>query len=68
MNRRNFFYLLDLVAIVIIVIGFRLAAQAGQGLGVVQNDGYAASGGILILLGGFLLGVSVASMSKKKDK
>lgn len=50
--------LLIIVAIALVIEGFRLATQAGMtGLdGSIQNDGYAMSGGILILLGGSLLG------------
>lgn len=38
-------------------IGFRFVTQAGQGLGVVQNDGYGAIGGIMLLLSGILFGL-----------
>jgi hypothetical protein len=45
-----------ILAIVTIYIGFRFVTQAGQGLGVIQNDGYAGTGGVLILLGGIAIG------------
>lgn len=48
-----------LVAIIVIVIGFRLASQAGQRGVVVQNDGYAGSGGVLILIGGIIAGIAI---------
>jgi hypothetical protein len=45
-----------ILAIITIYIGFRFVTQAGQGLGVIQNDGYAGTGGVLILLGGIAIG------------
>ena len=53
---QTFKRVLALAAIIAIIIGFRFVTQAGQGLGVVQNDGYAGSGGVLILLGGIAIG------------
>lgn len=51
------------VAGVAVYYGFRFVTQAGQGLDVIQNDGYGGSGGVLILVGGFILGYLV---QKKK--
>lgn len=56
MKSENLRMVLGLAAIVVIFIGFRFVTQAGQGLGVVQNDGYAGSGGLMILGGGIILG------------
>lgn len=52
----------------IALIGFRFATQAGQGLGVVQNDGYAMSGGFLILLSGMIGGWLLKSELEGKNK
>jgi hypothetical protein len=41
--------------IVLGYFGFRFVTQAGQGF-VIQNDGYAVTGGIIILVCGLLLG------------
>jgi hypothetical protein len=56
MAKKLFKSCLTLASLVAIVIGFRFVTQAGQGLGVIQNDGYGASGGVLILLGGIAIG------------
>lgn len=49
-----------------IIEGFRLATQAGMtGLaGSMQNDGYAVSGGLLILIGGIVAGLLCATRAK----
>lgn len=52
--------LITLVSIGLIWYGFRLATQAGMELKL-QNDGYAMSGGLLILLGGIGLGIVLNS-------
>lgn len=39
----------------IIYNGFRLVTQAGQAALIIQNDGYAVTGGVMILLGSVLL-------------
>ncbi len=57
-----------LAALILIVIGFRLAAQVGQGLDAIQNDGYAGSGGLLILAGGVLVGLHVGINSWGKNR
>jgi hypothetical protein len=57
----------QLLSVIVIVVGFRFITQAGQGVGVVQNDGYAGSGGALILLGGVTYGyLSGRSTTQKK--
>ena len=58
---RSFLFIL---AAILIFIGFRFVTQAGQGLGVVQNDGYGGTGGIMILAGSFLAGYLVAKKEK----
>jgi predicted tellurium resistance membrane protein TerC len=45
-----------LIFIAIIFIGFRLVTQSGEPEVFIQNDGYAMSGGVLILAGGMGLG------------
>lgn len=57
---------LSITALILGYYGFRFVTQAGQGLGVVQNDGYGGTGGLMILAAGFLLGlVTVTSKDKK---
>lgn len=56
MNTRHLRTIITLAAFVSVYFGFRFVTQAGQGLGVIQNDGYAGSGGVLILLGGIAIG------------
>ncbi len=69
MKTKQLLSLLQIAAIVIVVIGFRLATQAGQDMSLPQNDGYAASGGILILIGGAVLGATLATNYRgRKDK
>lgn len=58
--------LLGIIAAGLIVTGFSLAAQAGQGLDAVQNDGYAGSGGFLILVGGIVIGWLMSTATRKK--
>ena len=57
--------LIILGAFVGIIYGFVLVTQAGQGVGVVQNDGYAATGGTLLLLSGLVLGYESTRIKKK---
>lgn len=52
-------YRSDLVlvaALIVAVIGFRLVTQAGQQGVIMQNDGYAVSGGIVLIIAGVLFG------------
>jgi hypothetical protein len=56
MSKKGIRYVTTIVAGVMIYFGFRFVTQAGQGLGVVQNDGYGGSGGVLILIGGLIIG------------
>lgn len=53
-----------LIAVVIIIVGFRLVTQAGQPWPLMQNDGYAVSGGLAILLGGIIIGWLLAKREK----
>ncbi len=46
-----------ILAFIISYIGFRFVTQAGQGLDAVQNDGYGGTGGALIMVSGFILGM-----------
>jgi hypothetical protein len=54
-----------IVAVTMIYYGFKLATQAGQPWPVFQNDGYAGSGGVMILIGGILLGWLIGKQKKK---
>ena len=66
MSSRNASFI-QLLAAVVAFIGFRLACQVGQEGVVIQSDGYAVSGGLLILLGGLIFGyVSARSTTQKK--
>lgn len=56
MNQKTIGTLLWVISAVLLFLGFRFVTQAGQA-SVIQNDGYAVTGGVLIVLGGFLLGV-----------
>ncbi len=50
-------WLILFAAIVNLYFGFRFVTQYGQGLNVVQNDGYGATGGIMILVSGIVVGL-----------
>lgn len=52
-----------ILALIIVYVGFRWVTQAGQGFAA-QNDGYAVSGGLFILLGGMVIG-TWAALKKK---
>lgn len=55
---------LALLSAVILIVGFRLVTQAGQPWPLVQNDGYAVSGGLVILLSGMIIGWLFAKREK----
>lgn len=65
MNKSFFYRLAAVTALAVLYLGFRLVTQAGQGLDAVQNDGYAGTGGVLILLSGITIGW-LAGVGKKK--
>ena len=67
---RNVRIVLALIALAVVVEGFRLATQAGlpAEAGFIQNDGYAMSGGLLILLGGLILGYLLAKQTRQKGQ
>jgi drug/metabolite transporter (DMT)-like permease len=44
------------IAVLLGVFGFIFVTQAGQGLNVPQNDGYAVTGGVMLLLAGLIEG------------
>ena len=48
--------LIGLVAIILVVFGFRFVTQAGQGLNIPQNDGYGATGGVMLIVAGLIEG------------
>lgn len=54
--------LILVLALIAAVEGFRLVTQAGTTgfAGSIQNDGYAVSGGILLLVAGVVLGILIA--------
>lgn len=61
---------LGIIVIGLVVIeGFRLVTQADlKGLdGSIQNDGYAISGGLLILVGGICLGYIFARYGHRRN-
>lgn len=58
--------LIALLIVLIEIIGFRLVTQAGQPWPLIQNDGYAVSGGLVIFIGGTLLGWLVTRMKLRK--
>ncbi len=65
MNNKAIRTIMFLIAIVVGYIGFRFVTQAGQGLDAVQNDGYGGTGGFMILISGFILGVLSVNKSKE---
>jgi len=56
MSKRAQFFCYYAVVGFLIVRGLQYVAQSGQGLGVIQNDGYTVSGGIMLLIAGILIG------------
>jgi hypothetical protein len=52
----------------LIVKGLQNVAQSGQGIGVVQNDGYTVSGGIMFLIAGILIGYDLGRRKMLKRK
>ncbi len=65
---KNINVLLLIVSVGMVYAGFRLVTQAGQGLAVAQNDGYASTGGILIFAGGAAIGRLVGEYYERKSK
>lgn len=57
-----------LAALIVVYLGFRMVTQMGQAGFVIQNDGYAVTGGLLILVGGVIFGMHIAPQSKKRGK
>lgn len=55
-----------LVAAILAFVGFRFVTQAGQPLPIIQNDGYAVVGGVMIFSSGML--VSRAIWEKRNGK
>jgi len=47
----------SIVVILLIWQGMRFVTQAGQGMDMPQNDGYAVAGAALILVAGILIGL-----------
>lgn len=67
MNLKIKVFVLNFSAFLLAMFGFRFVTQMGQGVGVVQNDGYGATGGIMLLVAGLILGYS-STISKDMDK
>ena len=57
---------LIVLAFILSVYGFRWVTQAGQGINVVQNDGYGATGGVFILAAGLIFGWALAKRQPKE--
>ena len=59
--------IITVVVVAIVFEGFRLVTQSGLtgAAGSTQNDGYAASGGMLILLGGSVAGYLLGRTKQK---
>ncbi len=57
-----------IIAAVVIYFGFRFVTQAGMAFMMPQNDGYAMTGGLMILAGGILTGMWISKSSKTKGK
>lgn len=59
---------LAVVSSMVIFVGFRFVTQAGQ-QNMMQNDGYAVIGGLMILAGGILIGaLTVAKHMNNKEQ
>lgn len=58
-KNKNIRLALLVIALVVGYYGFRFVTQAGQGLDAIQNDGYGGTGGFMILVSGFIIGVLV---------
>lgn len=63
---KNTYKALTVVSFILGVYGFRWVTQAGQGINVVQNDGYGATGGVFILAAGLILGWALAKRQPKE--
>lgn len=48
--------------------GLQYVAQSGQGMAVVQNDGYTVSGGIMLLIAGILIGYDLGRRKMQSAK
>lgn len=70
MNSKYVVTLMQIASAIIVYIGFLLVTQSGQDMAMPQNDGYAGTGGMLILLGGIIFGttVSYGYQPRKKKK
>ena len=51
---------LSIISIFLTYWGFRFVTQAGQSMGTPQNDGYAVTGGIMLVLAGVIAGYTWA--------
>lgn len=58
--------ILALCGLILAYVGFRFVTQAGQSGVVIQNDGYAVTGGILIFAGGMLTEAALFFSKGKK--
>ncbi len=54
------------VAVIVALVGLRFVTQAGQGISVIQNDGYAVVGGFMLFSSGMLIGRVI--WEKRNDK
>jgi len=60
--------LIWILNIIFAYYGLRFVTQAGQGLGVVQNDGYGATGGFMLLGSGIIFGWLLTTQGNSKKK
>lgn len=70
MQKATALNLLLVLSLILGIIGFRLVTQAGlQGdAGLIQNDGYAVSGGFIIVVAGVCIGIWVSEKYIKSGK
>lgn len=65
-NKRS--WVLDITIILLIYIGFSYVTQRGQEVPVIQNDGYAVTGGIILVAAGYLLAKSMEMYPRAKKQ
>lgn len=68
MSKRAQFICYYAVVGFLVIRGFQNVAQSGQGISVVQNDGYTVIGGILLLIAGILIGYDLGRRKMQNSK
>jgi glucose uptake protein GlcU len=61
---KNLYFVLGVIAILLIVIGLKFTSIGSGPAHLIQNDGYNVTGGVLTLLGGFILGTLYKAKTK----